>query len=175
MDEGCEKFLEKKRQFQKEEEKVKRKFIPANIRKLLRRKSKLSKRILSSNDWIKNHKIMEEIEEIEENLKQSYMKRKYEFERKAICKISENSSEFFKYANKYKNCSEGIGVLQNGSEYVNDDSVKSELLQSQFCSVWSNPSVYHEIQDLECIFGQCLNCINEETHICKYDIISEVI
>ena len=78
-------------------------------------------------------------------------------------------------AGQYKNCSDGIGVLQNGSEYVNDDSIKSELLQSQFCSVWSTPSVCHEIQDMECIFGQCLNCIHKVTHICKYDVICEVI
>ena len=49
INEGCKLYLQKKRQFQSEHEKVKRKFIPANVRKLIRRKDKLSKRILKSD------------------------------------------------------------------------------------------------------------------------------
>ena len=46
--------------------------------------------------------MMEEIENIEEELKFSYNKRRYEYERKAIDKISINPSEFYKYADKLK-------------------------------------------------------------------------
>ena len=56
LDDGCEKFLNKMRQFQNENEKIKRKFIPANVRKLLRRKDKLSKIILATNDQSKIYK-----------------------------------------------------------------------------------------------------------------------
>ena len=41
--------------------KVKKRFIPDNIRKLLRNKLKLSKGRLDSDDWRKNHGIIEKI------------------------------------------------------------------------------------------------------------------
>ena len=60
---------------------------------------------------------------------------------KAIERISDNPSEFYKYAHKFKCKSEGIGVLYDGNEYISNDNVKSEVLQAQFSSVWSKPSV----------------------------------
>ena len=78
--------LQKKRQYQEKHEKVKRKFIPSKVRKLIRRKDKLSRRILQSDSWVKNYKMMEEIENIKDDLKMSYNMRRYEYERKAIDK-----------------------------------------------------------------------------------------
>ena len=57
----AEEHLEKKHCF-KSSGQEKKKFIPDNVRKFLRRKLKLSKRFLTSNNWIKNHEVIEEIE-----------------------------------------------------------------------------------------------------------------
>ena len=71
----AEEHLEKKHCFKTKGQEKKR-FIPDNVRKLLRRKLKLSKIYLTSNSWLKNHEVIEEIESIEEKLKDEYKKKK---------------------------------------------------------------------------------------------------
>ena len=58
--------------------------------------------------------MLEEIEDIEMDLKVSYTKRRYEYERNTINRISDNPSEFYMYVNKFKCKSKGIGVLYDG-------------------------------------------------------------
>ena len=71
FDDAVEMFLERKKIYD-HENKVKKKFIPDNIIKLLRKKLKLSKRRLDSDDWRKNHKIMEQISDIDNVLSDEY-------------------------------------------------------------------------------------------------------
>ena len=94
---------------------------------------------------------------------------------KAIEIISDNPCEFDKYAYKFKCKSEGIGVLYDGNEYISNDNVKSEVLQAQFSSVWSKPSVNICVEDMEEMFGKCNYCENEEAHICKFDEVCDTI
>ena len=49
VDDAAEKYLMKKKIYDSEN-KVKKKYIPGNVRKLLRKKLKLSRKRLSSND-----------------------------------------------------------------------------------------------------------------------------
>ena len=87
MNDGCELFLEKKRIFQTTEEKKGKKFIPQNVRKLLRRKMKLSNKLLKSADWKANYKTLEELEEVEIELKESYKSRRLKHKSEVIEKI----------------------------------------------------------------------------------------
>ena len=59
----AEKYLDKKHSFRKTGEKDK--FIPDNVRKMLRRKLKLSKRFMASDNWLRNHETIQEIEKVE--------------------------------------------------------------------------------------------------------------
>ena len=68
---NAEAFLPKKYGFERKGDK-KRKFIPDRIRKLLRKKLKLSKRNMNSLSWVKNHKNVEELEKVEYELSIEY-------------------------------------------------------------------------------------------------------
>ena len=72
---------------------VKRKFIPENIRKLLRKKLRLSKGKLDSNYWRKYHKLIEKIENIDEQLKAEYKKQRHVDENRALCKIKKRGTD----------------------------------------------------------------------------------
>ena len=61
--------LPKKKIFDKDIDQEKKKYIPKEVRKLLRRKMKISKKILSSKNWRKkNYKLSEELESIKNDL-----------------------------------------------------------------------------------------------------------
>ena len=81
VDSAAEKFLIKKKIYDTENN-IKKKFIPGNVRKLLRKKLKLSKKKLSSKDWRVNHNIMEKLDDIDNEISIEYKKkRKIEKER----------------------------------------------------------------------------------------------
>ena len=66
-------------------------------------------------------------------------------------------------------------MLYDGKEYISNDSTKSEVLQAQFSSVWSTPSVKLCVSDMEEMFGKCMQCENEVTHMCKFDEVCDTI
>ena len=171
---NAEAFLPKKYGFERKGEK-KRKFIPDRIRKLLRKKLKLSKQNMNSSSWIKNHKNVEELEKVERELSIEYRKKKLIEERRAIDKIENDSSYFYKYARKF--CKNGFGIpslMKNGNLISNCDE-KAEILNEQYKSVWSIPKFDTNHEMIEEFFGECYQCKNQVVHICKSDTISEAI
>ena len=72
----------------------KRHYIPNYVRKLLRKKLKLSKNYMESNDWKKNYEIHENISEVEDLLEDHFNKRNHTIERKAINDIQHSPKEF---------------------------------------------------------------------------------
>ena len=99
FNEAAEIHLVRKKVFDHENG-VKRKFIPDYIRKLLRKKLKLSKRKLDSDNWRENHRIIEQIEAIDNELNCEYRKQRTVEENRALNKIKEAPSYFYKYAKK---------------------------------------------------------------------------
>ena len=95
----AEKYLDKKHSFRKTGEKDK--FIPDNVRKMLRRKLKLSKRFMASDNWLKNHETIREIEKVELSLKDEYYKKRAKEENRVLEKIEKDSSYFFKYTRRF--------------------------------------------------------------------------
>ena len=83
FDEAAEMFLNKKKDYDYEN-KVKKRFIPNNIRKLLRKKLKLSKRNLSSDNWKTNHKISEKLESVDYELSHEYKRQRMVEENRAL-------------------------------------------------------------------------------------------
>ena len=71
VDKLVEKHLVKKKSFL-DEDGVSRKKIPMNVRRLLHKKLKLSKKRFVSNSWLDNHKILEQIEEADVELHKLY-------------------------------------------------------------------------------------------------------
>lgn len=67
---GAEKFLHKKKKFGGEYTQRKKKFILKIVRSLLRRKSKLSKKKFRSESRVENQRMLEEMECIEDELRQ---------------------------------------------------------------------------------------------------------
>ena len=75
LEEAADLCLRKKETFSNETvEKKKRSFIPKEIRRLMKRKEKLSGRMMQSRSWQKNYKIFKELEEVETELEDSYKK-----------------------------------------------------------------------------------------------------
>ena len=174
LEKNAEIFLPKKYGFERKGEK-KRKFIPDNIRKLLRKRLKLSKKKLTSNSWVKNHRNIEKLEKVEEELASEYRKKKLIEEKRAIAKIENNSSYFYKYAKKF--CRNGFGIpsLMKDGNLVSDDLEKTEILSDQYRSVWTVPKFAAGYDQIEEFFGECKLCMEEVVHICKSDTISEAI
>ena len=126
----AEEHLEKKHCF-KSSGQEKKKFIPDNARKLLRRKLKISKRFLFSNNWVKNHKVIKEIESIEDKLKDEYRRKKHNEERKVLDKMDGDPSYFFKYARRFGKKEGSIPSLKGPKGLVSDNLAKAQILNTQ--------------------------------------------
>ena len=78
MEEAVEKTIPRKKMFEEinEIDKLNKKssnnFIPKTVRTLMKRKSKLSKKILNSKNWYKNYQVYLELEEVENDLDNHY-------------------------------------------------------------------------------------------------------
>ena len=68
--------------------------IPKHIRNLMRRKSKLSGKILASTSWEKNYKTMTELRKVKDELGICYKERRLKVEKEAIRKLKRIQSSF---------------------------------------------------------------------------------
>ena len=141
----------------------------------MRRKLKLSKRYLASNSWVKNHEVIEEIETIEDKLKDEYRRKKYNKERKVLDKMDQDPSYYFKYPRRFGKKEGSIPSLKGPNGLVSDSLTKAHILNSQYSSVWTVPYIKLSDSEVDRIFGSCSHCINEVVHECKEDIALEAV
>ena len=89
-------LFEKKEAFKSEDEKEKKQKnrIPKEMRKLMKKKSCLSKKIISSCSAIKTLKLMKTLEQIENELEVNYKRMKLKKEGEALGKIKRNPKYF---------------------------------------------------------------------------------
>ena len=93
-------IFKKKKEFEKEssenqnQQQKPKNFIPKRVRQLMKRKSKLSDKIVSSTKWWKSSEMEDELEEIENLLDEEYKKKKIKDENYAIKKISKDPKFF---------------------------------------------------------------------------------
>ena len=151
-------IFKKKREFDDESETQKKNkpnnFIPKKVRQLMKRKSKLSSKILSSNKWWKVLEMEEELETIESELDEEYRTKKTKDESIAIKKIKKDPKYFYNYAKKSSKSPNQIGpFLEKDGTIVADSFEKAEKLRKQYKSVYSNPDERWRIQDPNGFFG----------------------
>ena len=105
--------------------------IPKKVRQLMKRKSKLSKKIISSTKWWKNLEMEEELETIESELDNEYSKKKLKKETIAVEKLKKDPKYFYNYAKKASKSPNQIGSI------IADPFEKAEKLRKQYKSVYS--------------------------------------
>ena len=122
--------------------------IPKRIRALMKKKKKLSSKILSSSSWRKNYKTMVELEEVETEIDEEYKKRRLKEEKKAIGAIKRNPKYFYTYAKTFsKSKGEMAAFEKENGELTDDPFEKSEILRKQYESVASVPMKEFEVKE----------------------------
>ena len=169
VDEAAEKFLNKKKRFSEDKSKVRQ--IPTNLRRLLRKKLKLSKRCLTSSSWQTNHEIKMEIEEVERELYVHYEERRGKVEREAIERIKDDIGYFYSYDEKFSKDYSKMSDLKVGGRILMEYEDKANALQDQYKSVWSEPSDRVDKEMINYYFKECEECELELVHCCNFDCV----
>ena len=122
--------------------------IPKKVRLLMRRKKKLSSKILSSTCWRKNYKTMVDMEQVEKELEKEYKARRLKEEKKAIGAIRRNPKYFYTYAKTFSKSRGEIAAFEKENGEMTDDPFeKSEILRKQYESVASIPMKKFEVEE----------------------------
>ena len=126
FDDAAEKHIIKKTVYDKDNtEKIK--FIPDYIRKLFRKKFKWSKKIGLRN-YQMNHKILEELEQRDYKLCNEYKKQRIVQENRALDKIKEVPSYFYKYSQEFCKSKHVIPSLKKDDVLYNVTKSKTKIL-----------------------------------------------
>ena len=145
--------------------------IPKSVRILMRRKRKLSSKILSSTSWRKNFITTLELRKVEEEIDKSYKERRIKEEKEAIKSIKRNPKFFYTYAKKFSKTNTEIAAFEkdNGDLTV-DPKEQAEMLQKQYESVASIPKKEFEVDDTFFMNDdECPECKEEMVHECSED------
>ena len=112
--------------FEKKRKKPPGNKIPKYIRKLMSKKSKLSKKVKNTKHVDAMNKYVKEIAEMEDVIKASLDKKRDKEEDNVINEVKDNPKKFYRYAKKYSKLNENIGPLMNENEEIvtEDESVK---------------------------------------------------
>ena len=138
--------------------------IPLRIRTLMKRKKKLSSKILSSTSWQKNYKTMVELREVEEEIDEEYKKSRLNQEREAIKTIKHNPKYFYTYAKKFsKSKGEIAAFVKENGDLTDDPAEQAEILKKQYESVASKPMEDFKVKDDFFMEDVTNNRANEET------------
>ena len=138
--------------------------IPLRIRTLMKRKKKLSSKILSSTSWQKNYKTMVELREVEEEIDEEYKKSRLNQEREAIKTIKHNPKYFYTYAKKFsKSKGEIAAFVKENGDLTDDPAEQAEILKKQYESVASKPMEEFKVKDDFFMEDVTNNRANEET------------
>ena len=122
--------------------------IPLKIRTLLKRKKKLSNKILSSTSWQKNYKTMVELKEVEEEIDEEYKRSRLKQEKDAIKTIKHNPKYFYTYAKKFsKSKGEIAAFVKENGELTDDPAEQAEILKKQYESVASKPMEEFKVKE----------------------------
>ena len=185
LEEVADLCLRKKEAFSNETvEKKKRRFIPKQIRTLMRRKEKLSERMMKSRSWHKNYKTFKELEDIETELENSYKKMRKKEEDNAIIKLKKNPKYFYTYAKKFSKTNQQLsGLLREDQSLATSPREQANLLIDQYESVASIPREEYVVEDAEAFFMEaleqekevivagCEECEAERVHECLADLL----
>ena len=137
-----ETLFEKKEAFKCEEEKKNKpkNKIPKEVRILMRKKTSISKKILTSNNPKTTLRLMKSLQLIEEDLERRYKTMKLKMENEALGKIKRNPKYFYSYANKFSKIRSKVGpLIDNEGNTLKEPFQMAELLRKQYKSTFSEP------------------------------------
>ena len=127
-------------------------------RTMNRKKRKLSLRLENKklNEAVKSRtkkKLVDIMDQIKKSINDEHLKS----EKEAINKIKTDPKYFFNYSSQQMNCKSGTGpLLQDGNLHFDDKSM-ADILQQQFCSVFSDPeNPNKEYYDIEAEYEEPL-------------------
>ena len=121
-------------------EKRKTSRIPRVRRNLMRRRTKVNKKLSTPVTPSQKEKLTNELIDIERNLQNSYKAENSEMEQKAVEAIKKNSKYFFSYARKFSKVTVGIGPLIDAAATIVSCPLKmAEMLKEQYSKVFSTP------------------------------------
>ena len=104
----------------------------------MKRKTKLSQKILSPKNWHKNYHINLELEKVEEQLDMQYKERRKSEENKAVGKLFKDPRYFYKYAKKFSKTNGHLnGFLDENITIQTDPNKMAEMQKKKYESVAS--------------------------------------
>ena len=107
---------------------------------LIKRRRKITKKLLHTNSKSKKDKIKDELLQIEKKLQKSFNESKRHVESKVIDSIKKNSKYFFTYAKKKSKIRSNIGPLLNcNGELTQRSKEMADILADQYAKVFSKP------------------------------------
>ena len=113
--------------------------IPRDRRILMRKRSKIKKRLRTLFHLETREKLKRKLIEVEEDLDISHTNEAQAEETRVIQAVKKNPKYFYSYAKKKSVTKYAIGPLQAEGRLVTDTKVMSELLREQYESVFSTP------------------------------------
>ena len=120
----------------------------------MRKKEKLSKKLMDCKVWWRTHDISEKLKEIESELNSEYTKRMLLLEGEAINKMKKEPQYFYKYAKKFSKSFSQVGnFLTEDGDIVQNSVEKANMLRKQYESVYSTPDERYIIQDPDIFFN----------------------
>ena len=84
--------------------------------------------MLTSDNWVESQKVVEEMNNVEDQLKEYYRMKQLNEVSKAINHIVEDPANFFKYTRKFKYNDYGIGTLKEYGKLFDENIDKVEIL-----------------------------------------------
>ena len=111
------------------------------------------RRILNKRNINSNHRA--KLDEIETLIKKSHSDEQVYNENVAVEKIQLKGKYFFSYANKTRKGRDKIGpLIDKTSKTITEAEDMANLLQSQYCSVFSNPDPSKHIKNVDSFFDE---------------------
>ena len=123
--------------------------IPRDRRILMRRRSKLNKKLPTLMCERSKNNVHSELIKIDDKIVASHVAELAKMESKAVNKIKNDPKYFYKYAKSKSKARSNIGPLIVNDILVTDPHKMSEALKSQFESVFSIPTNSANINELE--------------------------
>lgn len=117
--------------------------IPKDRKILMRKRQKLKENMNSIN----KNSFVNKISKLDEEILQSHYKERLNEEKAAISNIKTNPKFFYGYAKKYSKTESLFGPLVQKDAIINAPEEISNVLNRQFCSVWTDPIKENVIED----------------------------
>ena len=145
--------------------------IPKDIRKLFKRKCKLTKELHSVTSIKRCTNIRNNILSIDIQLKKHHEVRKQKIEEKLFQKSKSNKNHMYKHIKKAQKSNSKIGPFIKDGKLIEDKACN--VLRKQYEKVFSSPSHKYLVTEPSTFFTpeiKCMDCDNEFTHICPLDV-----